>query len=136
LLLYSSYLPLGVSNWTVIYINTVPPQAMGRPYVCCSRLFSSARSPSPVRLRRHRPGLHRQCRHQFQSARRRPRHGMSCASIGLINRSSARLHQACPRACAYRRPSIGLPLCRPFGPQRRRLWSKPPTSNMSSKAHT
>jgi hypothetical protein len=27
LLLYSSYLPLGVSNWTVIYINTVPQQA-------------------------------------------------------------------------------------------------------------
>jgi hypothetical protein len=24
LLLYSSYLPLGVPNWTVIYINTVP----------------------------------------------------------------------------------------------------------------
>jgi hypothetical protein len=27
LLLYSSYLPLGVPNWTVIYINTVPQQA-------------------------------------------------------------------------------------------------------------
>jgi hypothetical protein len=27
LLLYSSYLPLEVSNWTVIYINTVPQQA-------------------------------------------------------------------------------------------------------------
>jgi hypothetical protein len=25
--LYSSYLPLGVPNWTVIYINTVPHQA-------------------------------------------------------------------------------------------------------------
>jgi presenilin-like A22 family membrane protease len=25
--LYSSYLPLGVPNWTVIYINTVPQQA-------------------------------------------------------------------------------------------------------------
>jgi hypothetical protein len=27
LLLFSSYLPLGVLNWTVIYINTVPHQA-------------------------------------------------------------------------------------------------------------
>jgi hypothetical protein len=27
LLLCSSYLPLGVPNWTVIYINTVPHQA-------------------------------------------------------------------------------------------------------------
>jgi hypothetical protein len=27
LLLYLSYLPLGVPNWTVIYINTVPQQA-------------------------------------------------------------------------------------------------------------
>jgi hypothetical protein len=27
LLLCSSYLPLGVPNWTVIYINTVPQQA-------------------------------------------------------------------------------------------------------------
>jgi hypothetical protein len=27
LLLYSSYLPLGVPNWTVIYINTTPQQA-------------------------------------------------------------------------------------------------------------
>jgi hypothetical protein len=27
LLLYSSYFPLGVPNWTVIYINTVPHQA-------------------------------------------------------------------------------------------------------------
>jgi hypothetical protein len=27
LLIYSSYLPLGVPNWTVIHINTVPPQA-------------------------------------------------------------------------------------------------------------
>jgi tryptophan-rich sensory protein len=26
-MLYSSYLPLGVPNWTVIYINTVPHQA-------------------------------------------------------------------------------------------------------------
>jgi hypothetical protein len=30
LLLYSSYLPLGVPNWTVIYINTVPQQARSR----------------------------------------------------------------------------------------------------------
>jgi hypothetical protein len=28
LLLCSSYLPLGVPNWTVIYINTVPQQAV------------------------------------------------------------------------------------------------------------
>jgi hypothetical protein len=28
LLLCSSYLPLGVSNWTVIYINTVPHQVL------------------------------------------------------------------------------------------------------------
>jgi hypothetical protein len=27
LLLYSSHLSLGVPNWTVIYINTVPQQA-------------------------------------------------------------------------------------------------------------
>jgi hypothetical protein len=27
LLLYSSYLPLGVPNWMVIYINTMPQQA-------------------------------------------------------------------------------------------------------------
>ena len=52
------------------------------------RLFSSAQSSSPVRLRRHRPGLHRQRRHQLRSARRRPRHGASCASVGLINRSA------------------------------------------------
>jgi hypothetical protein len=29
LMLCSSYLPLGVPNWTVIYINTVPQQAAG-----------------------------------------------------------------------------------------------------------
>jgi hypothetical protein len=58
--------------------------------------------------------------HQLRSARRRPCHGVPCASIGLINRSSARLRQARPRARAYRRPSIGLPLHRLFGPQRRR----------------
>jgi hypothetical protein len=28
LLMCSSYLPLGVPNWTVIYINTVPQQAV------------------------------------------------------------------------------------------------------------
>jgi hypothetical protein len=32
-----------------------PTPQMGRPYVRRSRLFSSARSPSPVRLCRHRP---------------------------------------------------------------------------------
>jgi hypothetical protein len=41
-----------------------------------------------------------------------------------------------PRARAYHRPSIGSPLRHPFGPQRRRLWSKPPASNTPSKAHT
>ena len=40
-----------------------------------SRLPSSARSPSPVRLHRHRPGLHRQLRHRLRSARHRCRHG-------------------------------------------------------------
>jgi hypothetical protein len=91
-----------------------------------SRLFSSVWSPSPVYLRRHRPGLHRQRRHQLRSAHPRPRHGVSCASIGLINRSSARLCQSRPRVRAYRRSSIGLPLHRPFGPQRRRLPTRLP----------
>jgi hypothetical protein len=53
-----------------------------------------------------------------------------------INRSSTRLCQARPRARAYYRPSIGLPLHRPFGPQRRCLWCKPPASNMPSNACT
>jgi hypothetical protein len=61
-------------------------------------------------------------------------HGMTCASISLINRSSARLRQSRPRARAYRRPSIGLPLRCPFRPQRRYVWSKPPASNTPSKA--
>jgi hypothetical protein len=38
------------------------------------------------------------------------------AAIGLINRSSARLRQVRPRARAYHRSSIGLPLRCPFGP--------------------
>jgi hypothetical protein len=38
------------------------------------------------------------------------------AAISLINRSGARLRQVRPRARAYHRSSIGLPLCRPFGP--------------------
>jgi hypothetical protein len=38
------------------------------------------------------------------------------AAIGLINRSDARLCQVRPRACAYHRSSIGLPLRCPFGP--------------------
>jgi hypothetical protein len=33
LLLYSSYLPLGVPNWTVIYINTMPQQAVGINFI-------------------------------------------------------------------------------------------------------
>jgi hypothetical protein len=38
------------------------------------------------------------------------------ASVGLINRSDARFRQVRPRARAYHRSSIGLPLRRPFGP--------------------
>jgi hypothetical protein len=38
------------------------------------------------------------------------------AAVGLINRSDARLRQVRPRARAYNRSSIGLPLRRPFGP--------------------
>jgi hypothetical protein len=38
------------------------------------------------------------------------------AIVGLINRSDACLRQVCPRARAYHRSSIGLPLRRPFGP--------------------
>jgi hypothetical protein len=38
------------------------------------------------------------------------------AAVGLINRSDARLRQVHPRARAYHRSSIGLPLRRPFGP--------------------
>jgi hypothetical protein len=56
-------------------------------------------------------------------------HGVYYAAVGLINRSGARLRQARPRARVYHRPSIGLLLHRSFGPQRRRLWSKPPASN-------
>jgi hypothetical protein len=37
------------------------------------------------------------------------------AAVGLINRSGARLRQVRPRARAYHRSSIGLPLRRPFG---------------------
>jgi hypothetical protein len=51
----------------------------------------------------------------------RPCHGAYCATIGLINRSGARLRQACPRARAYHRSSIGLPLRHPFRLQRHRL---------------
>jgi hypothetical protein len=38
------------------------------------------------------------------------------ATVGLINRSGACLRQVRPRARAYHRSSIGLPLRRPFGP--------------------
>jgi hypothetical protein len=38
------------------------------------------------------------------------------ATVGLINRSGARLRQVRPRARDYHRSSIGLPLRRPFGP--------------------
>jgi hypothetical protein len=38
------------------------------------------------------------------------------AAVGLINRSDACLRQVRPRARAYHRSSIGLPLRRPFGP--------------------
>jgi hypothetical protein len=37
-------------------------------------------------------------------------------AVGLMNRSGARLRQVRPRARAYHRSSIGLPLHRPFGP--------------------
>ena len=100
--------------------------------MCRRQPLSSARSPSPVRLRRHRPGLHRQRRHRPRSARRRPRHGATSAFVGLINRPRARLRQAHPGARAYHRSSIGLPLRRPIGPQRRRLWSTLPASNAPS----
>jgi hypothetical protein len=57
-------------------------------------------------------------------------HGVYSAAVGLINRSGTHLRQARPRACVYHRPSIRLPLRRPFGPQRCRLWYKPPASNV------
>jgi hypothetical protein len=55
------------------------------------------------------------CRHQGL--------GAYSAAIGLINRSSARLHQVRPRVRAYH-CSSGLPLRRPFGPHRRCLWPR------------
>jgi hypothetical protein len=63
--------------------------------------------------------------------RRRPRHGTYCATVGLINRSGARLRQACPPARAYHRPSIGLSLRHPVGPQRRCLYP----SRLSTRIH-
>jgi hypothetical protein len=42
--------------------------------------------------------------------------GAYIATVGLINRSDARLRQVRPRARAYHRSSIGLSLRRPFGP--------------------
>jgi hypothetical protein len=41
---------------------------------------------------------------------------VNSTAIGLINRSDACLRQVRPRARAYHRSSIGLPLHRPFGP--------------------
>jgi hypothetical protein len=75
-----------------------------------------ARSPSPVRLRRHRQGLHRQRHHVFRSVYRRQGLDAYSAAVGLINRSGEHLRQVRPRARAYHRSSIGLPLRRPFEP--------------------
>jgi hypothetical protein len=85
----------------------------------CSRLLSFVWSSSTVCLRHRRPGLHRPRHHQLRSMRRRQRHPYVDA-MGLINRPSAFLRQA----RANHRPSIGLSLCHPFGPQCRRPWSK------------
>jgi hypothetical protein len=52
-----------------------------------------ARSPSPVRLRRHRQGLHQPRCHRFRSVCRRQGLGTYSAAVGLINRSSARVCQ-------------------------------------------
>jgi hypothetical protein len=90
-----------------------------RPFQLCIRQY-------------RRPVLQR---HRLRSARR-PRHGAYRAAVGLINRPRARLRQARPRARAYHRLSIGLPLRRPFGSQRRRLWFPLLSNDAPSEART
>jgi hypothetical protein len=88
---------------------------------CCAYLGRLSQSSCCVCPCRHHPGHHQQHRQRLRSPARRPHHGTSNTTVGLVNRSHAHLHQTRSRARAYLRSSIGLPLCLPFGQQSRRL---------------